>query len=139
MNRYTLTTLAALIAAGLGTVAHGAAPTPVSGTYTSESANGTIEIGNVLPDGTPVAEPVASEAPAAAEGPQGPHAKRLPAPVADAPTRALFEAYRDKMVQGDERTTASNPAVNRRYKMMDRDTYRATVLGIPPDAPKSAQ
>ena len=133
MNRYILTTLAALIGSGVGTVAFGAAPTPVNGVYSSESASGTIEIGNVPPDGSAVAEPVVSEAPAAAEGIPGQGAKRRPAPVVDAPTRALFEAYRDKMVQGDERTTASNPAVNRRYKMMDRDTYRATVLGIPPD------
>jgi hypothetical protein len=39
------------------------------------------------------------------------------------------------MMQGAPGTTAGNPAVSRRYKMMDRETYRTTVLGATPESP----
>jgi len=47
------------------------------------------------------------------------------------------ESYRDAMVAGAPGTTAANPAVSRRYKMMDKATYQATVLGGTPPAQDS--
>jgi hypothetical protein len=71
----------------------------------------------------------ASADPAAAVGGQS--------TTADAP-KDPREQYRDSMLQGAEGTTAANPSVSRRYKMMDRETYRATVLGVTPPTPAPA-
>lgn len=96
--------------------------------YTGVSESGTVEIGNVPPDGA--AATFYEGVPAAPPAAPAATAKRQPAPVMDDQTRAVFQQYRDKMNQAEERTTAANPAVNRRYRMIDRETYRAT-LGAP--------
>ena len=38
------------------------------------------------------------------------------------------EKYRDDMLSGAPDATAANPAVSRRYKMMDKATYQEKVL-----------
>jgi|GEM_PF-3861141 len=64
-----------------------------------------------------------------------------PPPPADAqsasssPTADPREAYKNAMLEGAPGTTGANPAVARRYKMMDKATYQATVLnGATPTA-----
>jgi hypothetical protein len=56
--------------------------------------------------------------------------------AADEPPKDPREQYRDAMLQGAEGTTGANPAVSRRYKMMDRETYNATVRDASAPTPK---
>jgi hypothetical protein len=69
----------------------------------------------------------ASSAPAAADG---------QADQADSRRVDPQQQYRDAMLQGAPGTTAANPAVSRRYKMMNKETYKAMVLDA--GAPGSA-
>jgi hypothetical protein len=55
------------------------------------------------------------------------------APSADQKDRR--EAYRDTMMAGAPGTTAANPAVTRRYKMLDKAAYQAKVLNGAAPAP----
>jgi hypothetical protein len=111
-----------LLALGMmfGGGAMSADTTGPGGIYASESADGGVVLSNISSAGsqqTVVAAPDPAAAAAAAEAQKDPR-----------------EQYRDIMLQGTEGTTAENPAVSRRYKMMDRETYRATVLGVTPQA-----
>lgn len=140
-----------LLAAGmsLGGAAMAADPGP-GGITTSVAPNGTVELSNVL--ATVKSVPVAGGAPAAPAPvqpmpkqdtqPANPAATSAAASTAsattapntqtaatDEPAKDPRQQYRDTMLQGAEGTTAANPSVARRYKMMDKETYRATVLG----------
>jgi hypothetical protein len=126
-----------------------------------ESADGSIELSNVSSPNdqeTVIAAPDPA-APAAADT-QAPGQVRA-APEAQAPDqgRAAADAqgaadtqataadapkdprqeYRDRVLQPTDGPTAGNPAVSRRYKMMDRETYRASVVGASPAAPQAPE
>jgi len=63
---------------------------------------------------------------------RGTSAAAAPAGAPSSPTanqKDPRENYRDAMLAGAPGTTAANPAVARRYKMMDKATYQSTVLG----------
>jgi hypothetical protein len=150
MNRNFQCTLLCLAALAIGgpALADGAGPCGIS---TNVRADGTVELsntGNVAKCETPAAAPRppsgaasdAASAPAkaapgagaaaaasAANPPAPPLADARPAP-SDQP-KDPRETYRDAMLQGAAGTTAANPAVSRRYKMMDKATYQAAVLG----------
>jgi hypothetical protein len=101
------------------------------GIATDVSADGSVELSNTA-NTTPCDSPVKAAGSAADQT----------APTADAqsaqadPPKDPREAYHDKMLQGVEGTTAANPSVSRRYKMMDKATYQATVPGAAPQAPQ---
>jgi len=98
---------------------------------------------------TPAPVPVVPPAPAAAAPAAAPVAadagksESAGAPPADPATPAAADAkdprsnYRDAMIAGAPGTTGANPAVARRYKMMDKATYQATVLGGAPQVQDS--
>lgn len=95
-----------------------AASAPVPAGASGEVANGSPDemVKSTRASGRPFQNiPVAASADAASGQP--------------APQKDAREQYRDIMMQGNQGTTASNPAVSRRYKAMDKATYQATVLG----------
>jgi hypothetical protein len=123
------------------------------GVTSSVRADGSVLLSNT--DNVVKCDPPGAKAPAAA--PATP--SKSPAPVADAPAAPAAAApaaaasdanassdgtdqakdpraqYRDAMLQAAPGTTGANPSVSRRYKMMDKETYQATVLGgVPPAA-----
>ena len=51
-----------------------------------------------------------------------------PSPATPGDQKDRRETYHDAMLAGEAGTTASNPSVSRRYKMMDKATYQAKVL-----------
>jgi hypothetical protein len=125
------------------------------GIATTVRADGTVELSNTAatarcdtPASTPVSAP-ATPVGAPVSAPSSP-SSRAPssssdpyaAPAADAqstqadPPMDPRQQYRDSMLQGAEGTTAANPSVSRRYKMMSKETYQATVLG---GAPQGSQ
>ena len=86
----------------------------------------------------PAAPPAPASAPPAAVDSRSaklaaPPTDPAAAPPADQKDRR--ESYHDNMLAGAPGTTAANPAVSRRYKMMDKATYQEKVLnGAPPEA-----
>jgi hypothetical protein len=114
-----------------------------------ESADGSIELSNVSSPNdqeTVIAAPDPA-APAAADTQAPGQARAAPdaqgaadtqATAADAPKDPRQE-YRDRVLQPTDGPTAGNPAVSRRYKMMDRETYRASVVGASPTAPQTPE
>jgi hypothetical protein len=166
---------AGLTAAGASLAADAATPMPVpssGGVYQTTNPDGSIELTN-LPstEGQEplIAAPTAAETPAVPAGvppAATPRAAYVPAPAAPAPAAAASgqaesapaeqpkdarELYRDRMLGGAKAdgtpAPASNPAVSRRYKMMDKETFRNSVLpGLsetqpspPADQPATAQ
>lgn len=100
--------------------------------HEEQAADGAVELTNILPADaqTPApAEPAAAGDAAAKATTQQ--------TSTEPPPKDPREAYRDKMRQGANAdgspTTAANPSVSRRYKMMDKETYRREVLGITPE------
>jgi hypothetical protein len=121
MRRNILNPLLLALGMMFGGGAMSADATGPGGIYASEGADGGVVLSNISSadsQQTVVAAPDPAAAAAAAETQKDPR-----------------EQYRDNMLQGTEGTTAENPAVSRRYKMMDRETYRATVLGATPQTP----
>jgi len=152
--RTPLMCLAAMALSG-SALADAAAP---CGIATNVLANGTVELSNTgtavkcePPAGTPSAP--ANAAAVSAPTKVAPSANEAApdssaTPVADAQaaqadtSKDPREVYKDAMIQGAG-TPAENPALSRRYKMMDKATYQATVLsgpnsGAPADAPANA-
>jgi hypothetical protein len=154
MKRSLLNSL--LIAAGLAlggaALADGTGPCAIA---TNVRADGTVELSNTgnaakcdAPPAAPVITPGGTQANTAGSAPAG----RLDTAVGGAPGNAPAgapdpsapsadaqsaragqakdprESYRDAMLQGLPGTTAANPAVSRRYKMMNKETYQATGL-----------
>ena len=159
--RKPLLCLAALAVSG-SALADGTAPCGIS---TNVLANGTVELSNTgsvakcePPAATPASVPAATpSAPAKASSSANdaaPNNTATAAPEPSAPPAADSQAasdqakdpresYKEAMLQGAPGTTAANPAVSRRYKMMDKATYRATVLsggsqGSQADSPASS-
>jgi hypothetical protein len=143
MKRQIVSSL--LLALGLafagGAVAADAAST--GGVVASENADGSVVLSNVpLSDTAEATAPDTAAAPAAEpQNAAQPSATAQTQPAAEAPAAAETqtaaaeparnprEQYRDQMLQGTPGTTAENPSISRRYKMMDRATYQTTVLG----------
>jgi len=116
--------------------AEGADPCAID---TKVRADGTVELSNTgntgkcdvapAPRTAAVAAPVSARpAGSAASSASGTAAPADPAPAPQADAKDPRETYRDNMLAGAPDTTAANPAVSRRYKMMDKATYQATVL-----------
>jgi hypothetical protein len=126
----TLTMIKPLcISLGLLLSATAALAAGTDGVYENTAPDGSVELSNI--PATDNQEPlIAAPQPAAATSAS---ANPADTPAIDQP-KDLRQQYRDRMLQGANAdgspTTAANPAISRRYKMMDRDTYRATVLGI---------
>lgn len=104
------------------------------GITTTVRADGTVELSNT---GTAVKCDMAVSQPSSTQGgpssstpgsTSGPPAADAQSAQADPPTDPR-QQYRDAMLQGAEGTTAANPSVSRRYKMMNKESYQATVLG----------
>jgi len=104
---------------------HGAAPTAASAPAVPPAPVAATSAGT-----SPVATDTAKADPAVA-----PPAESATPPAADA--KDPRSNYRDAMIAGAPGTTGANPAVSRRYKMMDKATYQATVLGGTPPAQDS--
>ena len=149
MNRKLAVSLlccAGLLSAGAAR-AEGADPCAID---TIVRSDGTVELSNVghatrcevAPGSrTPAAAPLppAAASPVAADTVKA-NAAATPADTASAPPadqRDPRASYRDAMLAGVPGTTGGNPAVSRRYKMMDKATYQATVLGGTPPAQDS--
>ena len=127
--------------------AEGADPCAID---TKVRADGTVELSNIghttkceVAPAPHATTPAAPPAPAAAPASASPVAvdtgkESVAAAAADAATtppadqKDPRENYREAMLAGAPGTTAANPAVSRRYKMMDKATYQATVLGGSP-------
>ena len=146
MNRdllFSLVCSAGLLCAGAARAA-GADPCAID---VKVRDDGTVELSNtgntrkceVAPAPPTAAEPAAPVAPAATPGSAGQVASAAssasgtvaPADAATSPQADVKdprEKYRDDMLSGAPDATAANPAVSRRYKMMDKATYQATVL-----------
>jgi len=134
------------------------------GITTNVRADGTVELSNTgstarcdapapVPAGKPAAAPAGASAAAlpadkspaadakAAGGAAGQGAAASAGQAADAapapadPPKDPRQQYRDAMLEGAPGTTAANPSVSRRYKMMNKDTYQATILGGAPQEP----
>ncbi len=124
------TVIPLLLALGLtfGGAAIAADTTGKDGIYVNESADGSIELSNISSTDNQKALIAAPPATAVSD----PAAGTDDASKADQP-KDVREQYRDRMLGGANAdgtpTTASNPAISRRYKMMDKETYRANVLG----------
>lgn len=135
-------------------LADGAGP---CGITTHVRADGTVELSNTgsttacdVPAGPAAADARARGATDARVPPAAAAAVALPAAAPAAPadspqppagdgTKDPRESYRDAMLQGAPGTSAANPAVSRRYKMMNKETYQATVLGgAAPGSPAGA-
>lgn len=150
MNRklaVSLTCSAALLCAG---TAHAAGADPCA-IDTNVRKDGTVELSNighatkceVAPaPRTPAAAPVPATPPAPVAAPASASPVAVDsgrtndaATASDAATappadqKDPRQSYRDAMLAGAPGTTGANPAVSRRYKMMDKATYQATVLG----------
>jgi hypothetical protein len=95
------------------------APTPRIGTAAAapEPAHAVV---TAPPRATAVAASASNTSTAA------PPADTPPATSSDQKDRR--EVYHDAMLAGESGTTAANPSVSRRYKMMDKATYQAKVL-----------
>ena len=113
--------------------------TAKGGIFASEDADGGVVLSNI-PSGDNQEAVVAAPDPTPPTAPEPRGAAPLQAATdpqaasADAPKDAR-EEYRDRLLQREEGKAVENTAVSRRYKMMDRETYRATVLGATPEAP----
>jgi hypothetical protein len=119
-----------LILVGLvfGGVAKAADAPPLGGVYATEGANGSIELSNtsttdnqvpvVVAPGAAVATPADAQA-AAADAPKDPR-----------------EQYRDNILTGEQAPSGPTLSVSRRYKMMDKATYQATIIGTTPQVQK---
>ncbi len=134
MKRQILKPLVLLIGLAFGGVAMAADAPPVGGVYVTEGANGSVELSNTST--TDNQEPVVA----------------APAPDASAPADAQTaaaeppkdprEQVRDTVLQREQAaaaatgTTGATSNASRRYKMMDKATYQATVLGTDPQAPQ---
>jgi len=114
---------------------------------TKVGTNGTVELSNVghtakcevagttrAPNAA-ATQAAPAPAAAAAASPTAEHRDASPAAgpstAADAPSsdqKDRRESYRDAVLTGEPGTTGSNPAVSRRYKMMDKATYQSKVL-----------
>ena len=110
MKRNIVSTL--LLALGLAFCGHALAAdaTGTQGVDAGENADGSIVLGNTSPSDNQGAPAAASDSTAAAAD-----AEKDP---------RVF--YRDKILQDEAGATGASSAVSRRYKMMDRETYRAT-------------
>jgi hypothetical protein len=153
-----------LSCAGVARAADPATPVPVQsggGVYETTNPDGSIELTNLpTTEGQEplIAAPAASATPATSgapavgavpAAPRGGPATSAPGQadpaVADQP-KDVREQYRDRMLGGPSAagapSTASNPAISRRYKMMDKEAYRAaTAAGNTSEqpAPTAAQ
>ncbi len=158
MNRNIRKPLLCLLGLALSGSALADGTTPC-GISTNVLANGTVELSNTgsvvkcePPAGAPGASSSAPAKPSSSASDAAPSSVSTaapdpsPAPAADAQaaqtdqSKDPRESYKEAMLQGAPGTTAANPAVSRRYKMMDKATYQATVLGgvnsgAPADAP----
>jgi len=110
-----------------------------AGIYASENADGGVVLSNIPSSDNQEAVVAAPDpTPAVTAEPRGPAplqaATDSQAASADAPKDAR-EEYRDRLLQREESKAVENTSVSRRYKMMDRETYRTTVLGATPEAP----
>lgn len=141
MKRSMLNSLLWAAALTLGGAALADGPGPC-GITTTVRADGTVELSNT---GTTVrCDAPASGTPGSpSSNATGSTSGASAAPAADArsaqadPPKDPRQQYRDWMLQGAEGTTAANPSVSRRYKMMDKQTYQATVLGGAPQGPQT--
>jgi hypothetical protein len=152
-----------LSCAGVARAADPATPVPVQsggGVYETTKPDGSIELTNLpTSEGQEplIAAPAASATPdssgAPAAGGAVPARRVAPAANVAAPGQAdpalvdqpkdVREQYRDRMLSGPGAAgapaTASNPAVSRRYKMMDKEAYRAaTAAGNTSEQPAPA-
>jgi hypothetical protein len=114
-----------------GGVVTGADTPPVGGVYVTEGANGSVELSNTSTTDNQV--PVV-----AAPDPVAATPSDVQAVAADAP-KDLREQYRDKMLKSDQAVAGATSNASRRYKMMDKATYQATVLGNQAPAPEPAK
>jgi hypothetical protein len=104
------------------------APAGASGVYATEGADGSVELSNLSASGDQqpvVAAPAdaGTAAPADAQTSGG------------EPQKDPREQYRDNLIKSEQGTAGATSNASRRYKMMDKATYQATVLGNPPPAP----
>jgi hypothetical protein len=149
MKRSILNSLlwAAAAALTFGGAALADGPGPC-GITTTVRADGTVELSNTgttVKCDTPVSVPSSArgstpgtpshKASGSTSGPSAAPATDAQSAQADPPTDPR-QQYRDAMLQGAEGTTAANPSVSRRYKMMNKETYQATVLD---GAPQGSQ
>jgi len=147
MRRSILNSLFWAAALTLGAAALADGPGPC-GITTTVRADGTVELSNTgttvkcdtpvsLPGSTRGSTPgsPSSNASGSASGPSAAPATGAQSAQAE-PPRDPRQQYRDAMLQGAEGTTAANPSVSRRYKMMNKETYQAAVLG---GAPQGSQ
>jgi len=147
MKRSILNSLlwAAALTFGAAALADGAGP---CGITTTVRADGIVELSNTgttvkcdapvsVPSSTQGSAPgsPSSNASGSTSGPSAVPAADAQSAQAD-PPKDPRQQYRDAMLQGAEGTTAANPSVSRRYKMMNKQTYQATVLG---GAPQGSQ
>jgi hypothetical protein len=129
-----------LLAMGM-TLAAGASAADATGRgsiITEENADGSVVLSNIPSTDNQEAVVAAPDPATTAAGPRGVtplQATSDPQSAAADGPKDPREQYRDSMMQGAPGTTAGNPAVARRYKMMDRETYRTTVLGATPESP----
>lgn len=160
MNRIGTSIALCILTASFGAHAADKAASPAAGSTPAANPckidsrlqkNGTVELSNTRNVGkcaTPAASPAgaksaAAAAPAAPVAPAAPPpqpvaaAPASPAPKDGTPPKDARERYRDAMVAGAPGTTAANPAVSRRYKMVDKQTYQANMAATPSPAPST--
>jgi hypothetical protein len=141
VKRQIVKPLVVLLGLAFGSVA--LAADAAGGVYAKEGANGSVELSNI--PSTDNQEPVVA-APAVATGSAtGSATEPAAAAPADAQTGAAEppkdprQQLRDTVLQRDQGTSGATSNASRRYKMMDKATYQATVLGNTPKPTTPAQ
>jgi hypothetical protein len=132
--------LVVVIGLAFGGAALAAEAKPAGGVYATESANGSVELSN-LPTTDSQQPVVAAPDPATVvPAPAAPTAAPAQADAAGAdPQKDPREQYRDNMLKSDQAVAGPTSNASRRYKMMDKATYQATVLGNQPTAAEPAK
>lgn len=132
MKRHLVKHLIVAFGLTFGGVAMAADPAAgASGVYATEGADGSVELSNISTIGNQ--EPVVAAPDSAAT-------VQADAPVAAAePPKDTREQYRDNLIKSEQGTAGATSNASRRYKMMDRATYQATVLGATPQTPTNGQ
>jgi hypothetical protein len=144
VKRQIVKPLVVLLGLAFGGVAGSAAlaADAAAGVYAKEDANGSVELSNIPSSDNQ--EPVVA-APAAATAATGSASEPAGAAPADGQTGAAEppkdprQQLRDTVLQRDQGSSGATSNASRRYKMMDKATYQATVLGNTPTAATPAQ
>jgi hypothetical protein len=128
MKRQIVKPLVLLIGLAIGGAAMAADAPTAGGVYATDADNGSVELSNIAT--TDNQEPVVAAPDPAAAAPADAQA------AGAEPPKDPREQYRENLIKSEQATAGATSNASRRYKMMDKATYQATVLGTNPQAPQ---